>query len=281
MLQNVRLKNFKCFEHVRLECTPLTLLCGLNGMGKSSLLQALLVMRQSLKEGAYLHPTELVLGGEYTDLGTGADVLYEDAETNTIEIEVCDDRIPEPYLLEFEYERQADRLTLNKDKESVMDKTGTITDDSAILDWASTPPVGGEMLYISAERIGPRKLYPLSETTVRRGSVGTRTEFALARWNARQGDILQRDDPRCAGQNIQTLATILEYWLSFVSPGAHLQLEAISGADALLARFSFDRSGDVITRPYRATNVGFGLSYTLPVLICFDSFIPCWHVMFD
>ena len=43
MLQNVRLKNFKCFEHVRLECTPLTLLCGLNGMGKSSRIPVLII----------------------------------------------------------------------------------------------------------------------------------------------------------------------------------------------------------------------------------------------
>ena len=29
---------------------------------------------------------------------------------------------------------------------------------------------------------------------------------------------------------------------------------------------SFDRTGDVATRPFRATNVGFGLSYILPVI---------------
>ena len=47
MLRNIALTNFKCFEHLDLECTPLNLLCGLNGMGKSSVIQALLVLQQS------------------------------------------------------------------------------------------------------------------------------------------------------------------------------------------------------------------------------------------
>ena len=43
-------------------------------------------------------------------------------------------------------------------------------------------------------------------------------------------------------------------------------METIQEADAIISGFSFDRPGDVPTRRYRATNVGFGLSYTLPVL---------------
>ena len=36
MLQKIELKNFKCFESLDRACSPLTLLCGLNGMGKSN-----------------------------------------------------------------------------------------------------------------------------------------------------------------------------------------------------------------------------------------------------
>ena len=38
-------------------------------------------------------------------------------------------------------------------------------------------------------------------------------------------------------------------------------------ADAVIVGFSFDSPGDVASRRYRATNVGFGLSYTLPVIV--------------
>ena len=51
MLQKIGLTNFKCFDSLELTCAPVTLLCGLNGMGKSSVLQALLVLRQSAVSG--------------------------------------------------------------------------------------------------------------------------------------------------------------------------------------------------------------------------------------
>ena len=78
MLRKIKLKNFKCFEQLDLECRPLNLLCGLNGTGKSSVLQALLVLRQSF-ETSELLGGGLLLGGERIDLGTGHDVLFQDA----------------------------------------------------------------------------------------------------------------------------------------------------------------------------------------------------------
>ena len=46
-----------------------------------------------------------------------------------------------------------------------------------------------------------------------------------------------------------------------------MEFETVPAADALIAGFSFDRPGDIATRRFRATNVGFGLSYTLPVIL--------------
>ena len=60
---------------------------------------------------------------------------------------------------------------------------------------------------------------------------------------------------------------MVDHWLQDVSPGVHLQLQEVAAADAVIAGFSFDRPGDVRTRPYRAINVGFGLSYVLPVVL--------------
>ena len=51
MLTKICLTHFKCFERLELDCSPLTLLCGINGMGKSSVIQALLVLRQSFETG--------------------------------------------------------------------------------------------------------------------------------------------------------------------------------------------------------------------------------------
>ncbi len=259
MLRKIKLSHFKCFQNLDLNCAPLTLLCGLNGMGKSSVMQALLVLRQSFASGE-LHDGRLVLGGELADLGTGADVLFEGAESDSIGFELHSDQIPTPWTLSFAYSRPADQLTA---------ETSSPNEPTLIVptEWCKIPPFSRNLIYIDAGRIGPRKFYPLSETLGRRGDFGSGSEYALNYLNLHQNDQLPDNDPRCSDLHSRHLLHVVNRWLQEVTPGVHLQLEPVPAADALIAGFSFDRPGDIETRPYRATNVGFGLSYTLPVLL--------------
>ena len=66
---------------------PLTLLTGINGLGKSSILQSLLSLRQSYKQGL-LQNDELDLNGELTRLGTGRDILFEGAQNDEVVFEL-------------------------------------------------------------------------------------------------------------------------------------------------------------------------------------------------
>lgn len=50
MISLLHLKNFKAFQDQLLEFRPLTLLSGLNSTGKSSVLQSLLLLRQSYQQ---------------------------------------------------------------------------------------------------------------------------------------------------------------------------------------------------------------------------------------
>ena len=250
MLEKIKLTNFKCFENIELSLSPLTLLCGLNGMGKSSIIQALLVLRQSFASGE-LRDGHLVLGGELTDLGTGQDILCEDAEVDVVEFELHSDKFPTPCILSFDYTRTSDEL---------------MTRNNFAAAWREVPPLSSQLIYVNAERIGPRKSYYHSEVFARRGNLGTRGEYTLNYLSARQGETLPSTDPRCPALLSLRLGKVIDHWLQEVTPGAHLQIEMIQDADAIIAGFSFDRPGDVESRRYRATNVGFGLSYTLPVL---------------
>jgi predicted ATPase len=65
MISALRLINFKCFQDIQIATAPLTLLCGMNGMGKSSVIQALLILRQSYQAGDLLQG-RLALAGELT-----------------------------------------------------------------------------------------------------------------------------------------------------------------------------------------------------------------------
>lgn len=264
MLKSIRLSNFKCFANLKLECAPITLLCGLNGMGKSSVMQALLVLRQSydLRE---LREGRLALNGELVNIGTGRDALFEDAEKDTLEFSLQSDGVPSPCALSCDYDREADRLNLRP----AADAPGEFGISDA---WRGVPPFGGRLVYIDAERAGPRKLYAHSETFARRGELGARGEYALSYLNARGAEMWPKDDPRFEGCESGRLAVGVERWLGEISPGARLRMQTVAEADALVAGFSFDRPGDVETRAFRATNVGFGLSYVLPLLVAM--FLP-------
>ena len=132
--------------------------------------------------------------------------------------------------------------------------------------WSGQAPFGGRMFYVNAERTGPQKFYPQSESFAQRGDLGRRGEYTLNYLHAQRDAFLPEDDPRCEGQPNRQFLNLVEHWLREVSPGVHLDIQSIRNADALIGRFSFDRTGDVATRPFRATNVGFGLSYILPVI---------------
>lgn len=259
MIRKIKIANFKCFDSLILDCSPLTMLCGMNGAGKSSVIQMMLVLRQSTTSGE-LQAGRLVLGGEFTDLGTGQDVLFEGAQSDMIEFSLCNGDFPDPCKLVFDYSRTSDELVVANFPSSE-DRRTSIPEQ-----WAKAPPFGGYMAYVNAERLGPRKSYSHSEVFARRAKLGVRGEFAMNYLLAQQDKLLSEDDPRCAGSSSRRLFNIVDHWLQQVTPGAHLELEAVQHADAIIAGFSFDQKGDVKSRRYRATNVGFGLSYTLPVL---------------
>ena len=297
MLRRIGLANFKCFGNLDLPCAPLNLLCGLNGMGKSSVIQALLVLRQSFETGD-LQDGRLVLGGTRIDLGAGSDVLFEDAAEEVLGFVLRCDEAREPWAAVFGYSRTGDQLLVTTEDVSTIefplhydpqlaeslansdgddrvdaDRLTTIevwaTNKEEVVQpvWRGISPFGGRLVYVQAERVGPRKSYPLSEMLARRGELGGSGEYTWNYLNERQDVLLPMDDPRRADAAGRRLVDVVDHWLQDVSPGARLELESIPAADAVIAGFKFDRLGDVATRRHRATNVGFGLSYVLPVVL--------------
>ena len=257
MLQELSLSNFKCFEHVALDCGSLNLLCGLNGMGKSSVIQAILALRQSFQSG-HLQEGRLVLGGPLVELGVGSDILFEDALEEVVGFGIRVEGIQERWKQAFRYSTYEDCL-------STTDASARIP--KGLVD---VPPLGGQLVYVPAERLGPRKMYPLSEMQSETGEFGGQAELAWNLLHSRKRDRMGMTDPRCVGcfdAPRFRLDKVVDYWLQDVSPGAQLKMRSIPDASAITAGFTFHRKGDVPTRRYRATNVGFGLSYVMPVIL--------------
>ena len=80
MIRYLQIENFKSIRRLALPLKPLNLFFGMNGMGKSSVIQTLLLLRQSFWENQKAGLDYLHTNGELIRLGTGKDIFCQSAE---------------------------------------------------------------------------------------------------------------------------------------------------------------------------------------------------------
>ena len=252
MIRRLLLRNFKCFAERSIPLSPLTLLSGVNGTGKSSVLQALLLLRQSMEQGM-LVTGRLALNGELVQVGTASDALYENAEKQEIGFELDAEPGGSTSWL-FRHDPETDVLQADPPPPDVKS-------------WLMASIFQPGFQYLSAERIGPRTTFATSDVVVRGlHQVGIQGEFAthyLALNEKRKVACEKLLHPSAVSHGLKDQ---VEAWLDNVSPGTRLRLTPYSGMDLVQLQFQFV-SGRDVTRAFRPTNVGFGLTYTLPILV--------------
>lgn len=114
-LTKIRLENFKCFANSGdIPLAPLTVIFGRNNSGKSSILQSLLLLRQTLDSPEY--GVRLNLRGPLYPAGTFADIVHQHRSKQHIlmQFDVSPQNKMPPAVLEIEFgsdEPQPPRLT--------------------------------------------------------------------------------------------------------------------------------------------------------------------------
>ena len=265
MLTEIKLQHFKCLRDLDLSCAPLNLLCGINGTGKSSVIQSILLLRQSV-ESLALNEGRLDLVGDRVDLGTGSDVIHDGDVPPYVRFQLRSSKIESDWRLSFEH--------ITRDEASFSDQDGLFASTAgehpaAFVDsgWYRIPPFGGRLVYVPADRVGPLKMFPESVTLARAGDFGANAEYALNYLARHRGDLLDAQDPRNLNASEQLLDHAIDHWMQTISPGVLHDIQSVDAASMIILGYRFEQPGDIPTRPYRATNVGFGLSYTLPVIL--------------
>ncbi|MCI5158797.1 MAG: DUF3696 domain-containing protein, partial [Candidatus Electrothrix sp. AUS1_2] len=109
MLDFIRVQGFKTLLDASFPLTSLNIFTGLNGMGKSTLVQVLLLLRQSYERNTLLDKG-LLLKGEYVSLGTGRDILAE--QVDAVQFILTWSR-QSPIQFCFSYEPQSDLQPLD------------------------------------------------------------------------------------------------------------------------------------------------------------------------
>ncbi|CBN57923.1 MULTISPECIES: AAA family ATPase [Kamptonema] len=260
MITSLKLLNFKPFAELSLDFKKLTLFSGLNSTGKSSVMQSLLLLRQSYQQGL-LPEKGLALNGDLVKIGTAKDALFEGAEEELIGFDIVWENNSKG-VWRFKYDKEVD--VLNIDSEPVSSEV------------YKSNLFGNNFHYLQAERIGPRSFNEMSDYQVRQlGQLGIKGEYA-AHFLAINGRKVipnnslsypeiksktQREKEQSTAKSMDLIDQV-EAWMGEVSPGTRLKIDTKSDVDLMSFQYSY---GD--SNPYRATNVGFGISYTLPIIV--------------
>lgn len=263
MINSITLKNFKCFEKQTIPLNNLTLLTGLNGMGKSTVIQSLLLLRQTNDQNTLSMGNQngigLVLNGELVSIGIGQDILYGNAEKEVVEISLkTDNRYSSSW--EWNYERDADFLQL-----------ASCSVDTATL---NTSLFNDNFQYLNAERLGPRTSLKTSYFSVRSkrhlGIHGEHVLHYISQFAAHPIPIPKLLHP---SDKTNTLKNQIEAWMELISPGTRLVLKEHTDIDLVSLRYQFS-NGREVTNEFRPTNVGFGITNVLPVITAILSASP-------
>ena len=87
MLTSIRYKNFKSFQDTGdIQIKPITLIVGPNSSGKTSLIQPLLMIKQTVESRERII-NSVKTSGDYVDLGSFRDFVYMGEDEREVEIE--------------------------------------------------------------------------------------------------------------------------------------------------------------------------------------------------
>ena len=256
MIRNLIIKNFKIHANTALELKNLNILTGINGVGKSSIIQSLLLLRQSYE--ANLLSQGLQLNMPHCNIGLIKDAIYQGGETD----EIC-------FILDTD---ERNRLSWNfKPEDNDYEKnfipaTGKSPDDVSAISLFND-----KFQYLSAARLSPRESYPLdtnSVVTKRRLSL-EKGQGELAVHFLHQYGIFKKENIKSVlmkhkEQALDDLLSQTNAWEREISPGVNVH--PIVNGKSFSLKYSFDKKSDV-TNQFSAENVGYGLSYALPIII--------------
>ena len=179
MLHRLDLDMFKCFKKLRLPLGNLTLLSGINASGKSSVLQSLVLLHQTLQENEW--STRLTLNGDIVRLGTVTDVVDQENGRNSFDICLAGEDVS--CLWSFSGERSDMSMELERIVADGMEFEPPFMLKNLLPHSVESYTVGQmvnaikRLNYITAEREGPRDVYPLED---RYALMRERTEWATS-----------------------------------------------------------------------------------------------------
>jgi len=264
MIETLGITNFKSHAKTILRQSNLNVFTGMNGMGKSSVIQTLLLLRQTYQKN--MLDKGLELKGNLCQLGTAKDALYQSAEINTIKLGVKFNK--EHAVWEFPININKPNDTFIKLSEFIVEKNITKSED---FNFKKESLFNNNFQYISAFRNGPVLDYEKDTSSVELFHQISQKE-GRCELIAHYLDFFKNEsisDPtlkKNKDDEDERLLYQVSSWLQEISP--EIRISVTSNETSYKIDYSFGRGkGKLPTEKFKAYNVGFGISYVLPIVV--------------
>lgn len=248
MIKKLEVCGFKSFKDVKVDMRPLTVLCGTNGSGKSSVMQLLLLLNENAVSGGRIKDAKL--NSDLLDLGKQSDVLYRWASTRQCSFKVDSDM--------GIFLAQAD---LDSSEDDFITLKSLSSSEQALVDW-----LRNNIRYLSSDRLSPRTHHKKSSFEVKKRNVGRNGENAVAIFMSNGDELVPEElchKMQSDAEIDKTLKGQVNAWMREISSGVSL----VARANGDQVDLQVDYGGVALEKGFRPENVGFGISYALPVLV--------------
>ncbi|WP_286033462.1 AAA family ATPase [Fusobacterium necrogenes] len=258
MFNEIKIKNFKSLKELDINFRNLTLFTGVNSSGKSSTLQALLLLKQNFQiYGSMIKTFELPMetlknifqklsiNGEYLDLGLGKNILYDKAEDDILELNL---------KLNNGQVNFKSNIRESKDEES-------INCEMSYSDNIEELFLQSNFTYLSADRIVPQSSYKYSKENVLRGNLGKNGEYTIHFLAENKNSSISLKELQHPEANSNQLLENVDYWLSKISKGIKVIPSVNINFQQSTLQYSYGGSERL------PQNIGFGVTYVLPIIV--------------
>lgn len=244
-MHTLEIEDYKCFRGLNsINLNQLTILAGMNSAGKSSVIQAIRLLHKAFESGTGMIEYNEELPDTY--YGTAQDLVNVASGSDSFSITLYDDENDGQMGASFFSSEDGDHplgieCVLNTEEEVL-------------------PILNKEHYYLSAERVGPRTSSPMADLSyLHSGSHGEHTAQVLS---VKGGLTKVNEDRMFPESKSDKLITQTELWTDFIFPDT--QLSVTSAPDSFRCQIRVRRAG---TSQSLLTNVGFGVSYLLPIIV--------------
>jgi predicted ATPase len=266
MITKLKISNFKSHRDTELKTGALTLLTGINSSGKSSVLQSLLLLRQSFNKGRLSSGLDLNI--PLCDIGKGSDALHRFTNEDEISFSLNINDSKE-YSFCFNAQDRYEDTFLPQKKQMILEG-----------DLLRLPLFTNKFQYLSAARWAGLNLYPVDtyavetekQLSINYGQGELVAHFLEYYGNSRNFEVKSKLllHPNTSGKKLleQTIA-----WEGEISPRVTIKPE--KKVDMVSIEYGYKGIGD--NPPLKglvAKNIGFGISYSLSIIVALLSAEP-------